>query len=290
MKTLLAVFDGHGGDYTANFLERHVAETFISFIKDKDSTESGVIGSALIESALIGSALSSMCMKLNEMLKNDSRFVNGIDTSGACGVVTIVTEKVVVVANVGDCRCMLRNRDGLLEELTEDHTCKREDEEKRIMDAGGFVKNNRIYLDESCSGENQEPSRAWGDFQLSKAGIICSPELRVFERDQGGGELLLLGCDGVFEVMSVEKVVGIVVKEAPSILKTVAEAVEEKVNATTPKSRVSVIEHKQEEIVCRELKSACESVMLEGLEGTKGEDGKTRRCADNQTMCMALLR
>ena len=344
-QTLFAVFDGHGGDYTSRFLERNFAPTFQSLLlSTSSSSPHGTTGENTNDVHSIESALRDACLTLNERLARDPRMSvvvpppppkddeevdtkeggggegfsakglsrrRAMDGSGACGVIAVVTSTHVVVANVGDCRCVLRRRGGALEKLTRDHDCRRVDERTRVEESGGFVDEVTFRIhSRKGSTDSLAPSRAWGDFNMTKFGIISVPEMTTIERDPEGEEVLLLGCDGVFETMTADKVVSIVMEEATSIERTIQSTIkmekekdevegegegegegeegeekeekEEKMPPGTPKSRVSrVTARPTEEELCRELNIACENVMLQSLE---------RQCSDNQTICLALLR
>ena len=83
--------------------------------------------------------------------------INGF-TSGACCTAVVLYDQHVVVANVGDARCVLRKQDNTLEILTTDHRCQNEDESKRILSLGGFIRNNRVL-------GILEPTRTIGDLE-----------------------------------------------------------------------------------------------------------------------------
>tara|TARA_B100000780_G_C21079587_1_gene434688 strand:+ start:209 stop:1468 length:1260 start_codon:yes stop_codon:yes gene_type:complete len=243
-----------------------------------------------------------------------------MDGSGACGVIVVVTVTHLIIVHVGDCRCVLvrgdADNDDLLsnvELLTSDHTCSnREDEKNRILNAGGFVHpvSGRIGVTKNFDKKSIEPSRSWGDFLFRNSGVICLPETRIIEREPDGMELLILGCDGIFEgkEMTSKNIVNILInnakciekiRDAPKKLAAHLAALEEaaleekKSNSvndgvtlsslpSTPKSNVShVTLIPTEDEICLELRNGCEAVMLKGLDNG---------CMDNQTMCVALLR
>jgi serine/threonine protein phosphatase PrpC len=87
---------------------------------------------------------------------------------------------------------------------TRDHKPECKEETKRIVAAGSFVKNNRV-------GGRLAMSRAMGDFDLKKSkmfpydpidGAVCAvPTILVGLVPITGG-LLIVACDGIFDVMS----------------------------------------------------------------------------------------
>lgn len=65
----------------------------------------------------------------------------------------------IVVSSVSLCEFLCRNFEPLL--LTQDHKPTREDEAKRIREAGGFVINNRVMGELAVS-------RAFGDVDFKR--------------------------------------------------------------------------------------------------------------------------
>ena len=63
-----------------------------------------------------------------------------LDRSGSCAVVAFIIEKRVFVVNVGDSRAILSSDGGNFAiNLSVDHKPNDDDEQKRILDAGGKV-------------------------------------------------------------------------------------------------------------------------------------------------------
>jgi serine/threonine protein phosphatase PrpC len=89
--------------------------------------------------------------------------------------------------------------------MTEDHKPENTDELTRIEKAGGFVLDNRV------NGE-LAMSRALGDFRYKvnpnlpshEQLVICSPDVSVHERQLQEDTVMVLACDGVWDVMENE--------------------------------------------------------------------------------------
>ena len=95
--------------------------------------------------------------------------------------------RVLYTANVGDARAVL-SRAGKAVRLTYDHKGSDKQEAKRIMDAGGFVMNNRV-------NGVLAVTRSLGDSSM-KEFVVGSPyttETELSEED----EFLVIACDGV---------------------------------------------------------------------------------------------
>jgi serine/threonine protein phosphatase PrpC len=134
------------------------------------------------------------------------------------------------LANAGDSRGLIVRRSArAAAAASDDHKPDRDDEMRRIADAGGFVSD----ADAARSGAqhvvarldgNLAVSRGLGDFAYKKdprlgpgsQKVSCVPE--CYDVGLGGsseplaaGDLLILACDGIFDVMSNEQLVAAVV-------------------------------------------------------------------------------
>jgi len=134
----------------------------------------------------------------------------GRDTAakpGACWPQTGSAGSELLVANLGDSRCVLASGSSAIA-MSQDHTPNLPHERLRIKRAGGFVnKEGRV-------NGNLNLSRALGDFfykrdrRLKPEEQLISgvPEIRR-RKLQSVDKYLVLGCDGVFERMSNEAIV-----------------------------------------------------------------------------------
>lgn len=128
------------------------------------------------------------------------------DESGCTLVCAIITPTHIVCGNVGDSRCVLGRKNKVIA-LTEDHKPSIVEEKTRIEKAGGFVRFDRV------NGE-LAMSRAIGDFRYKQSTsleihehlVICLPDISVQERNSEDDEVLILACDGVWDVISNEEV------------------------------------------------------------------------------------
>lgn len=115
----------------------------------------------------------------------------------------------IVVANAGDCRAVLGKR-GRAVELSKDHKPNYSPERERIERLGGAIYDG--YLNGQLS-----VSRAIGDWHMkSSKGSACplssEPELQETVLDEED-EFLIMGCDGLWDVMSSQCAVTTVRKE-----------------------------------------------------------------------------
>lgn len=119
-------------------------------------------------------------------------------------MVLLITPDKYFVANAGDSRCVLFNKDKKVIHLSDDHKPDNEGEKKRIEQAGGVVSDGRI-------NGNLNLSRAIGDLEFksnekldkNKQLIIAEPD--VVERPLDKSEsFFLMGCDGIWELKNAE--------------------------------------------------------------------------------------
>eukprot|EP00439_Symbiodinium_sp_Y106_P087465 s2_g56.t2 len=121
------------------------------------------------------------------------------------------------LANAGDSRGLLvRLRQGAEPVIvaSQDHKPDLPAERERISRAGGFVTGtSRMNPDVARVDGNLAVSRGFGDFDFKKNADKDSTQQKVsyvpelFFADLGSGDLVILACDGIFDVMSSEKLV-----------------------------------------------------------------------------------
>ena len=134
----------------------------------------------------------------------------------------IYTPQKLIIANLGDSRCVLGkkiNSDWKYENLSRDHKPDVKEEADRIRKAGGrirpmidedgcFVGPMRVYMkDKDMPGLAM--TRSFGDYLASIAGTISIPEIKehiLTEEDK----FIILASDGLFEFISSDEVGNII--------------------------------------------------------------------------------
>ncbi|CAG9807593.1 unnamed protein product [Chironomus riparius] len=145
----------------------------------------------------------------------DDAFMSSMETgpakaSGCTAVVALLIGRDLYVANAGDSRCIV-SRAGKVVEMSFDHKPEDQIEFQRIRKAGG-----RVTMDGRVNG-GLNLSRAIGDhgYKMNKElpaedqMITAMPDLKkvtLTEED----EFMVLACDGIWNYMSNEEVVGFV--------------------------------------------------------------------------------
>uniref|UniRef100_A0A0X3P3B1 protein-serine/threonine phosphatase n=1 Tax=Schistocephalus solidus TaxID=70667 RepID=A0A0X3P3B1_SCHSO len=133
------------------------------------------------------------------------------DVGGSTCIVLLVRDGHIYCANCGDSRAVISSL-GVAEAFSTDHKPSLPRERSRILAAGGWISGgNRV-------NGNLALSRALGDFtfkrnpQLSPVDQIISPEPEVTCRDTRPeeDEFIVMGCDGIWDVLTDQEVVSFV--------------------------------------------------------------------------------
>lgn len=185
------VFDGHGGTDAAFFVRENILRLIV------EDSHFPICKKQAIKSAF---------------LKADHAFVDdgSLDsTSGTTVLVSLIFGRKMFIANAGDCRAVL-GKGGKAIDLSKDHKPNSHTEKLRIENLGGAVYD--CYLNGELS-----VSRALGDWHMKGSKSFPGPlvvepdiyEMVLTEED----EFLILGCDGLWDVMSSQCAVTIVRNE-----------------------------------------------------------------------------
>uniref|UniRef100_A0A0G4GH77 protein-serine/threonine phosphatase n=1 Tax=Chromera velia CCMP2878 TaxID=1169474 RepID=A0A0G4GH77_9ALVE len=186
-KYLVGVFDGHAG-FTVS---QHLSRQFHRTLGELDGLDEDSIRDA--------------CLQLDAQILEDAE-----EQSGSTAVFAIMEklsddEYKILIGNIGDSRCVVMRADGSFEELTQDHKPENEEEQARILKAGGSVAINRV------DGE-LALSRAFGDPGFKQNKNLPQSEQKVIpvpdftETICKPGDVLVLACDGIFEDTTTETV------------------------------------------------------------------------------------
>lgn len=162
----------------------------------------------------------------------DDEFMSNMETgpgkaSGCTAVVALISGRDLIVANCGDSRAIVC-RAGKVVEMSFDHKPEDEIELNRIKKAGG-----RVTLDGRVNG-GLNLSRAIGDhgYKVNKElsaeeqMISALPDLKRVTLEPED-EFMVLACDGIWNYMSNEEVVGFVKQRIDAGKLTLAEICEE---------------------------------------------------------------
>ncbi|RDY09332.1 putative protein phosphatase 2C 13, partial [Mucuna pruriens] len=193
-----AIFDGHGGPDAAAFVKRNAMRLFF---EDADILESYDTDAFFLK-------------KLEDshrraFLQADLALADEQTVSSSCGttaLTALVLGRHLLVANAGDCRAVLCRR-GAAVEMSNDHRPSYLPERRRVEESGGFIDDG--YLNGYLS-----VTRALGDWYMkfpigAASPLIAEPDVRLVTLTEDD-EFLIIGCDGIWDVMSSQVAVSLV--------------------------------------------------------------------------------
>lgn len=219
---LIGVYDGHGGEKAARFVEESI-ETYFAPIDSIDDNEDNL------------EKIVQVCLDM------DHHFINEKDLDDGCTACIVlgqpwdlVEDKPIphalaeplsyeqrdkigvklLVVNIGDSRAIIVKPNGETVQCTEDHKPQDPVERARIVSAGGVVQNARV-------DGTLALSRAFGDrnyknnpnVSVRDQKVICVPDFSTFIMTYG--DILSVCCDGIYEseAMDEHEVVGTKIHE-----------------------------------------------------------------------------
>lgn len=185
------VFDGHGGTDAASFIRNNILRFIV------EDSHFPICVEKAITSAFV---------------KADYAFADAscLDiSSGTTALTALIFGRMMIIANAGDCRAVLGRR-GRAIEMSKDHKPNCISERIRIEKLGGVIYDG--YLNGQLS-----VARALGDWHMkgpkgSACPLSAEPELQetLLTEDD---EFLIIGCDGLWDVMSSQGAVSMARKE-----------------------------------------------------------------------------
>ena len=204
------IFDGHNGDQCAEFLRQNLLQ-YIYTNPDFPKNVEKSIKEAFIQAD-------------EDFLRNKNINYNyniNFDNSGSCGLILLIVDTKIYIANVGDSRCIISCHNGKIQkDVTRDHKPEFPYEKKRIYNNGGNIYRNETVFNDNYQNENNKillgpyrvnpgklsVSRTIGDARAKLANLggipnIISPEpdIYVFDFYKDDIDYFILGCDGIYD-------------------------------------------------------------------------------------------
>uniref|UniRef100_A0A3B4VS75 Protein phosphatase 1L n=1 Tax=Seriola dumerili TaxID=41447 RepID=A0A3B4VS75_SERDU len=192
--SIFGIFDGHGGEAAADFAKAHLPE---ALQKDKEKDEKKEKGGLSYPSILEQQILTLD----REILDKLSATYN---EAGTTCLVALLSDKELTVANVGDSRGVLCDKDGNAIPLSHDHKPYQLKERKRIKKAGGFISFNGSWRVQGILAM----SRSLGDYPLKNLNVVIpDPDIMSFDLNKLQPEFMILASDGLWDTFSNEEAV-----------------------------------------------------------------------------------
>ena len=188
----MAVYDGHGGAHASVYASRHLHRLFAKCLRRAEGQSEG--------EGEVKAAFEAACAELDGVMGRSRRFV-ACGTTAVCAFVQHTAAGTRVhVANLGDAQAILIAPSSLPSVppssalLTTLHTPASPAECDRVTASGGHILLNRV-------NGLLAITRALGDSAMKKVGITAVPDVVVREVPAGSEAYVVLGCDGVWDVI-----------------------------------------------------------------------------------------
>lgn len=201
-----AVFDGHLGEQCSDFVSKSLHVNLATQLKKAGSP---------LSKASVKQAILQACADTDKEFLRIAKIRKRND--GCCAIALLILDATAFVINVGDSRAVAA-RDGTAEALSDDHKPERADEQARVEKSGGLVINFggtwRVTTPEALAWGQQKikkgpnpiqlaVARSFGDISLKtpRPLLLSIPEVTVVDLGKSD-TLVLLGCDGIWDVLS----------------------------------------------------------------------------------------
>lgn len=188
-----AVYDGHGGRQTVEYVSQHLHKLFAENLKDR--------------STVIDAWKSSHQKCHNDVKEAGIGETNGTTTLTCYLHTQPDGTRILGMANAGDSRAVLCSQSdeyGMkVRRLTVDHKPTTESEKKRITALGGYILNQRI-------NGMIAVSRSIGD-HIHHPFVSCEPFTHNVKLSSDDS-FVVLACDGVWDVLSDREACNVVIK------------------------------------------------------------------------------
>lgn len=181
-KILFCIFDGHGGGEVSKFLQ----ENFHIYMKKLLPFKNHFLDFA----------------KLFKFLDEKIKLLNSEDVGSTATIVYIEKQngkRTLFCANVGDSRCVLVNRKGIMRMSHEDRVDDPQ-EKGRILRQGGKIANGRL-------NGILMLTRCFGDWGIKDKGLIVEPHITKIELNDDD-LFLIIASDGLWDVIKDEECKG----------------------------------------------------------------------------------
>ena len=208
------IFDGHAGNKCAEFLRNNLLNYILNnshFPKD------------------VPNAIKHGFKKIDEDYLTKYAFVNDKleDNSGSCGLILLLVNNKIYIANVGDSRCVASFKNGKIQkDISIDHKPNAPNEKERITKSGGRIYQTQTPIDDDENYKDKillgpyrvfpgklSVSRTVGDAEgkLEALGgnpnvLIPEPDIYTFDVKKDDIDFFILGCDGIYDQITSKEI------------------------------------------------------------------------------------
>ncbi|XP_038671158.1 protein phosphatase, Mg2+/Mn2+ dependent, 1Lb [Scyliorhinus canicula] len=193
--SIFGIFDGHGGESAAEYVKIHLPEALKQQLQDYEKDKEN---SVLSHQSILEQQILAIDRKVLEKLSA------AYDEAGTTCLIALLSDKELTVANVGDSRGVLCDKEGNAVPLSHDHKPYQLKERKRIKRAGGFISFNGSWRVQGILAM----SRSLGDYPLKNLNVVISdPDILSFDLDKLQPQFMILASDGLWDAFSNEEAV-----------------------------------------------------------------------------------
>ena len=209
---LLAVFDGHGGDWVSNYCSKMYANILFETeaYKEQNYVEAFKEANKIMDLKIFKEtnddmynyASSDLTRKLfkyrQEMAHLNRSYFHHSDKCGCTCCAVLITPNQIICSNIGDSKAIVMHSDRSYNILNREHKLTLDEEYERVMESRHGVLNNRV-------GGVLNLTRCFGDFEFKElagdaynSAIISEPEISITER-MPNNDWIIIGCDGLWD-------------------------------------------------------------------------------------------
>lgn len=213
---IMGVFDGHGNEVCAKFCQDNFLRLFEAELV-KVTTENPTPED-------FKCVLAETFKKLDDEFKVIAFSEKGSGNSrayesGTTALVAVITETHYIIANTGDSRGVVIDKTlKKVKFATVDHKPNNDTEKTRINKSGHFVSRNRVDENLAVSRAIGDFSYKDGDFSPENFAVTCIPDVTIVKKEIN--TLLILACDGIWDVLSNESVMEYLLRTKEHVFKT----------------------------------------------------------------------
>ncbi|KAK4487281.1 hypothetical protein RD792_006113 [Penstemon davidsonii] len=197
-----AVFDGHGGPEAATYVKNNAMRFFF---EDAELPQANDVDENFLQN--LESSHRRSFLLADRALADEQSSVDSC--CGTTALTALVLGNHLLIANAGDCRAVLCRKGDAIQ-LSQDHRPSCPVERRRVEDLGGTIEYGYLNGDLAVT-------RALGDWYMklpfgSASPLTAEPEFQrtLLTEDD---EFLILGCDGIWDVLSNQEAVRLVRRE-----------------------------------------------------------------------------
>jgi len=186
----LGVFDGHGGKLVSKYLKDNLPVYFVKKFKKN----------IYLNPDKYSKYINDVYEDIQNKIKIDHPRVINYCGSTACITIHYVDQEkkknFLWIANVGDSRVILTNKDGIAMQLSKDHKPNTPEERVRIEQMGGKISFDGV----DWRIKNLSLSRAFGDIDCTPY-VTHLPQIYQY-KISSSDKFLIKACDGLWDVIS----------------------------------------------------------------------------------------